>query len=613
MIVKSPKPAKKNLRDIRKDLRVIYQGRDGGAPDMSRLTSRKQSSLHGFLVKAILVLLVLSAAAWSGFFLFSNGLFQKQDSLAVKIDGPTDVKAGQTVTYNIHYENTGNVPLAALSLSANFPQTFHIKTSVPEASDKNMWNIGALTPKSDGVIVVNGIFLADVPSIQQWQAVFTYKPANFNSSFQQVETEKVNINDSILNLSVNGPEQALPGDSVTYTITLANTDTAAAANLRIMPALPPDFSVTSTDPAFESSQTYWNLASLDPNQPKTYTIIGTFTAASNGSEAVGANAGFVEDDVYLKQKDATASTTIQGSAIGFHLIVNGSDQNQSVGAGQFLHGSINYADQGTDPIGDVQFALTLDDSGKPLPIDWNKATLQGGKQNGNEIDWNKDTTPDLASLNPTDSGVISFSLPIPTSIDAGAADHFTMKLTTTIGKLKDASAPRTIESTPFTVSINSNVSFQPEARYYTESGVAVGSGSLPPKVGKTTTYRVYWNVTNSLHDLSNVKVSATLPSNVTWTDKQLTDIGALMFNTTTRTITWSIDKLPSSIPKAGAWFDVSINPKAADVGKILPLTSASSFTAKDSKTNESLSSSSPNLTTELPTDTTANGKGAVVK
>ncbi len=610
MIVKSPK---KNLRDIRKDLRVIYQGRDGGAPDMSRLTSRKQSTLHSFLVKAILLLLVLSAAAWSGFFLFSNGLFQKQDSLAVKIDGPTDMKAGQIITYTIHYENTGNVPLAALSLSANFPQTFHIKTSIPDASDKNMWNIGALTPKSDGVIVVNGIFLADVPSIQQWQAVFTYKPANFNSSFQQVETEKANISDSVLNLTANGPEHALPGDSVTYTISLVNTDTLAASNLRIMPALPPDFSITSTDPAFESSQTYWNLASLDPNQPKTYTIVGTFTAASNGTEAIGANVGFMQDDVDLKQKDAAASTSIQGGAIGFHLIVNGSDQNQSVGAGQFLHGSINYADQGTDPIGDVQFALSLDGNGKSLPIDWSKATLQGGKQNGNEIDWNKDTTPMLASLNPSDSGVISFSLPIPTSIDAGAADHFTMKLTTTIGQLKDTSAPKTIESTPFTVSINSNVSFQPEARYYTIDGTAVGSGNLPPKVGKTTTYRVYWNISNSLHDLSNAEVSATLPSNVTWIDKQLTDIGTLAFNTTTRTVTWNVSKLPASIPKAGAWFDLSIHPKSSDIGNILTLTSSSSFTAKDAKTNESLSNSSPNLTTELPTDTTANGKGAVVK
>jgi len=604
---------KSSLRDIRKDLRVIYEGRDGNVPDMSRLNARKKSGLRRFLIKGILFLFVLSALAWTGFFVFSNGLFQKRDTLSVKIDGPTDVHAGQSVSYAIHYENTGDVPLASLDLSASFPPGFHLTSAVPPANDKNTWTIGSLTPKSDGVVTVNGIFLSEVPSSERIQALFTYKPANFNSTFQQIETAKVDITDSILSLAIKGPEKALPGDEVQYVITAGHTEKDPTFNLRVIPNLPAGFTVTTTDPAFETGQTYWNLAEIDPNQPKSFSIKGTFNSSAVGAQPVGGSIGYMQDDVYLKQKDATANTDMQGGAVGFHLIINGTDKDQALDAGKTIRGSIDYANQGTDPIGDVSFALKIDGAGKTIPIDWNKADLRNGKQNGGEVDWNGNTTADLKELKPNDNGVIDFSLPLLSGVSDSSADHITFKLITTISKLADGSAPRTIESNPINISISSNVGFQAEARYFNQEDQPVGTGPLPPRVGQTTSYRVFWNINNSLHDLSGIKISTTIPKNVTWADKKSTDIGAIDFNTTTRTATWSIGKLPKSIPSAGAWFDLTITPKTADIGKFVTLTNSTSFTAKDTKTNTDLTNSVSELTTELPSDSNANGKGTVKK
>lgn len=603
---------KSSLRDIRKDLRVIYEGHNGSVPDMTRLNARKKSGFRRFLIKSILFLFVLSALAWTGFFVFSKGLFQKHDTLSVNIEGPTNVHAGSPVSYAIHYENTGTVPLASLDLSVSFPPGFHLASAIPQANDKNTWTIGALTPKSDGVITVNGMFLSEVPSSERIQALFNYKPANFNSTFQQIETAKVDITDSIFTFTMKGPEKALPGDEVQYVMTTGQSEKNPAFNLRITPNLPANFTVTSTDPAFETGQTYWNLAEIDPNQPKSFSIKGKFTSSATGAQTMTASVGFMQDDVFLKQKDANVATDLQGGTVGFHLIVNGSDKDQTIDAGKTIRGSIDYANQGTDTINDVGFAISINGNGKTLPIDWLQADLRNAKRNGNELDWNSDTTSNLKELKPNDNGIIDFSLPLLTYDDT-SADHITIKLVTTINKPADGSAPRIIESNPITLSVSSSVGFNAEARYFDEEGQALGTGPLPPRVGQTTSARVFWKITNSIHDLSGIKITATLPKHVKWVDKKLTDIGTINYTANTRTVTWSIDKLPKSIPKAGAWFDVSITPKSADISTFITLIDSANFTAKDTKTNADITNTAPELTTELPNDSFASGKGAVKK
>jgi uncharacterized repeat protein (TIGR01451 family) len=610
MIVERPHKQKISPRDVKKDLRAIYERADGSIPDMSKLASRKKSGFRRFLIRGILFLFVLSLVAWSGFFFFSNGLLQKQENLSVKIEGPTEVKAGDAVTYSIRYENTGDVPMATLELSANFPPDFHLTSSTPEAHDKNVWTLGSLTPKSDGVVMVNGIFLAEVPSTEKLQALFTYKPANFNSSFQTVQTFNTNVNDSVLQMTMNGPNQALAGDEVQYVISVGHAQKDSVQDLRIIPELPQNFAISGTNPAFENGKNYWSLSALDPNQPKTFTIKGSYTASATGEQTMKASVGFVSDNIYLKQKDAQVVTNMQGGSIAFHLIVNGSNTDQTVDPSKSLRGSIDYKNQAKETAQDISFTLALDGKGT-LPIDWARAELKSGKRNGNQIVWDASTLEKLKQLNPTDAGIIDFSLPLLNG--SNTADHFTMTLTARIGSLGESGGMRTISATPILISINSQVGFRSEVRYFTTEGIPVGTGPLPPSVGKTTAYRVYWNITNTIHDLSDVKITTTIPANVMWMNKHLADIGAVAYKGADESITWSISKLPKSINQAGAWFDVWIKPTNSDVGTAMPLTSSTTFTAKDASTSQIITKTTDALTTNLVTDEFASGKGTVIK
>ncbi len=96
-----------------------------------------------------------------------------------------------------------------------------------------------------------------------------------------------------------------------------------------------------------------------------------------------------------------------------------------------------------------------------------------------------------------------------------------------------------------------------------------------------------------------------------WTNKNSADIGTISYKKDV--ITWVIPKLPTSIPQAGAWFEISVKPTASDVDTSMPLTRSSTMNAKDTVTSQTVTKTANALTTNLSTDEFANGKGTVKK
>ncbi len=607
------KPSKhRSAREIKKNLRSIYAGADGKVPDMTKLDRGGRGGLTRFLMKSIVLLAVLCALAWGGFFLFTQGLFQTNETLTLSIEGPDQVKAGDELSYTIRYENTGDVPIANLTMKLNLPDSFHLYGAIPEADTSDEWTIGSLSAGSDGAVTLTGVFLAEVPSSQRLQALFTYKPANFSSEFQDIATHKVNIEDSVIALSLTGPEKALVGDTSEYIVNVQNTGQDPVYNLRVIPTLPQDFPVTASEPSVEEGQTYWSIDQLEPGELTAITITGSYTSTAGGEQTVGVNAGFVTDDLFLKQAGEELVTDVLGGSVAYSVIVNGSNASQNAELGETLRVSLDYANNSGESVEGLTFALDLSADGGSIPINWDAANLGSGERSGNSIRWTTEQIEGLERLESEQQGVIDLSLPILSSLTEDVADTFTMDVTLTLSKVGSVSSTRTIEATPIVITLNSDTNVGAHARYFSEGGAEIGSGPLPPEVGETTSYRVYWSLTNSLHALEDIEMTTTLPQDVTWLDNNDTDIGAVRYNATTRQVTWSISKLITDIPSAGAWFEIAINPSDADVGRFLKLTNTTSFSATDTETEEGLSETIDILTTELPYDDFATGQGVVI-
>jgi uncharacterized repeat protein (TIGR01451 family) len=603
---------RRNKREIKKELRSIYEDADGKMPDLSKLAPRT-SGFTRTLITVVVFLSVIAILAWAGFFLFTQGLFQDNESLTLNIEGPETAISGEEVSYTIRYENTGNVPVASLSAKLNFPSTFHIYSTIPETTaNEDEWTIGSLSPGSDGAITINGIFLSEVPSSQRIQALFNYKPANFSSEFQDLISKKVTIDESVVALSLSGPEKALAGDESEYILNVQNMSTDPIYNLRVTPALPDDFTVTAADPEMEEGTSYWNVDILEPGELLALTLNGAYTSSAAGEQTLSATIGFVDEDLVLTQATQDLLTDVLGGSVGFSLIVNGSNNDQTAEVGQILRLSIDYENNSDQSIEDLSFELSITGEGD-LPIDWENASISDGLRTSSTIVYNSETHEELTELNPSDEGVIDISLPIYDTLTENATDTFTINLKAVLSQVAGISSVREIESTPIVVSLNSDTSIAAHARYFSTGGTSIGTGPLPPIVGETSTFRVYWSINNALHALDDIEFMTTLPQDVTWLDNADKDIGDVTYDATTRQVTWTTSRLPTEVESAGAWFEIAINPAEQDIGSFMKLTNTTSFTATDSETSTELSDTLDLITTELPNDDFASGLGVVME
>jgi uncharacterized repeat protein (TIGR01451 family) len=603
---------------MKEGLREIYAENDGEMPDLTHLDQTQGSPLTRFLLWLIAGLSIIALVAWGGFLFWSEMLTTEQKTITATIDGPESVRAGEPVFYDIYFENTGDVSIAALEMELNTPDSFHVTERLPQAGEDNVWTLGNLSPGSDGKVSVEGVFRSEIPSSESLQAFFTYRPANVSSDFQSVASKTVGVEESVIQTTVDGPDKTVPGDQVEYIIQIQNNGSAALDNMHVTTSLPEDFNISTLTPEpMEPDVTRWTVASLDVGAIETITIDGQYTSSAEGAQQISAKTDFLENDGALanNQSSDDVITDILGGNFAFNLIVDGSSEEQTAKIGETLRTSINYANDGDEVIEDVrlQIDMTSEDD-KTIPIDWENAQLDRGVRDGDTISWGPEEIEDFIRLEPETSGVIDLTLPLIDDLNPTEyGDDFTMNLSAQTGQIGSVASERTIETTPIAININSDMSADARVAYYDENDEPIGSGPIPPTVGETTTYRIKWQIENSLHPLENITMSTNLPPDVNWTGTTSSDIGNVAFDETTRLVTWQIDSLPTDINNVATSYDVTITPEESDVGAFFKLTNATSIEAIDTVTEDRLSQALDVLTTDIEEGEQTEGTGVVAE
>jgi uncharacterized repeat protein (TIGR01451 family) len=188
--------------------------------------------------------------------------------LSVDISGPDNTTAGSTVTYLLHYANTGDIGLADVTLSASVPGS----TAFSPASSTTGWAcgidtkctmaLGTLAGGSEGVVTFSVVVddVLDAASL------------TLNA---QIHSATTNASDSIatpifaasLDATLDGPGIANPGDTVAYDLTVVNHGTADAAHVVVSALLPEGvlFS-TSAGCSAEGQLVTCSLPSIDANE-----------------------------------------------------------------------------------------------------------------------------------------------------------------------------------------------------------------------------------------------------------------------------------------------------------------------------------------------------------
>lgn len=609
-------PTHEVAAELEAGLETIY--RDSNLSEMERLDQAHHSTAKKLLVGLTIFFGLLTVISWLGFFFFSTKKpVTAGQQVEVSVTGSDTPKGGEPTDYVIHWKNNDAVALGTASLEIRLPKEFTmLESQAAPQGETATWKIGTLAPGQEGSLSLRGIFLAPADKLLDLQAILTYRPSDFNSEFQKVATKTVKLTGSVLSVTVTGPDKVLPGDKVEADLGYRNDGPDSLDQVKIVAVLPDNFVLEDTDPTLTGNGTGWLIPTLGPGESGQITIHGSFATGAEGERDIQGQIGVLDSNGnFLLQNEASAkATVIQGNLVTA-LILNGETTSQPVHFGDLLRYAVTWKNTGTVPVSGVTLTAVLDAQPNRTLLDWNHLADKAlGIRDGNRISWDKRQVPALARINPGEEGTLEFTVPLgaaPTGTVADANYHVNAGLEAHISQLGDEPVDRTVKTEPLDARLLSDTTMTAAARYFTSDNLTVGSGPLPPQVGEKTTYRVTWEVANSLHELADLRLSAKLPDNVVFTGFSRVDAGELTFDAATNKMMWTLNWLPTSVKTLDVTFDLGLVPTADQHGAAANLLGATIFEATDKATSDSLLETAPPLTTALTDDKQALGKEKV--
>ncbi len=541
----------KTKGQINKRLSKIYQDADGTMPDMHHFTHGSRHRFRRLLLITTGILLIFSAAAWAGFLFFgSHGPSFLEEDVRVVISAPEQVAVGEDITYRIRIANTQTLQLAQTELSLTYPEGFVINETslLPLDNKQNKWRFGTLDGGKDVVLDITGTLVGDINSEQSLRAFFTYRPSNFNSPFQAVETFTHTLASTPALLDLSAPETATAGDEITVSLTVSNATTEAAGPFDVRLVANKQFVLADVGELPEGVSSpepgVWHIESLAGSDAIILTQAGAFTTDAASQETLRAQISQRQDGIDYIQAQADHTVSLQATSLNLSFIANGSSNNLTVAPEEPITFSLFYKNTGEKTINNLSIKAILDvpsvggvsvlpseslDAGADPIID---ETQVNPDTQQITLSWSRQELSSLAQLSggAEDSIPFTMSLASQTAFDYSALNQFTISALAQ-GEFDDG-AQVTIQTPPLLIFISSDTALQ-------ASITPVNPETLEPTSAETDTYIVYWELDNTVHQLSNATVKSTILGTIDLLGQE-TSVGSLTHDEPSGNVEWLI-------------------------------------------------------------------------
>ncbi|MFA5030470.1 MAG: hypothetical protein WC495_02705 [Patescibacteria group bacterium] len=589
----------------------------GGKKDMSKFV--QGNSRKRLLIKIIIILVVLFSLAFAGFLYFTRGANKFGQDVGFTISTSEQASSGEVISLTVDYVNNESIGLRDVELIMQFPEGFTFQSSTPQNTAPNTWLIGDIDAHGGGKIFIKGQLIGDVGAVKNFSGTLNYTPMNFNYGFKAETSVSVTVDTSALSLEVDSPLRVVSEKDFETKVTYTNTSEEAVDGLRVLLIPPEKFSLDTSTP--EADDNMWNVESLDSNETGTISFTGSLAGAVGDQAQFQVKIGFVNSQgVFTPQTEKTFLVLLIKAGMTLE-VKSTTGQGTYADWGQSITYDVTYTNDGDLQLENVELTLQLDaetSAGVDADlIDWDSvSSADSGIIKDKTIVWTKSEVEALGLIKPGDAGSFTLVIPLvsiaPVVEDADEQFHILTKLTAVDSAHPDDPSTSEVQETR----IATTVDLAAEARYYSDSAVEVGSGPLPPEVGSKTTYKIFWRITNTSNDISDVVVNAKLPSGISWVGDAVISAGdPATYNPQTREVSWKINRIPAGagvvFPKLEASFSVSVTPTAEQEGQGLVLLNKSTLVATDAYVDAERGDEESVLTSDLSTDTYARGQGIV--
>ncbi|MBI5798450.1 MAG: hypothetical protein HZB10_00780 [Candidatus Yonathbacteria bacterium] len=522
--------------------------------------------------------------------------------------------SGTSVTYTIAYTNENRERLERATVVMQLPATLTHMTVEPSEgynAKTKTWALGVIDAGGTAELRVRGDVLGSINDGVNVAASFSYTPEGSTREERVSASDTGSITSAAtLAITTHIPQHVVNGQSITLTFAYANRGAFPIERVVIQPQFPDGFTLERTEPALEKGA--FVLDRLAKDGEGKMTIIGTLDGKGQEQVLLPMRVVIHEGTRSLDQGETIFTIPVFYPKLKTTLTID----TPSIHPGEPTTYTVAYENEGSVDILDAMIVIEFP-SAFLTPATF---VSSAGTLDGSTVRINKKTFPQLALVRAKGKGEATFTVASRATFDqrivlSRDTAKLPVKLTTQYRIEPDVETiiPNTNNAD---LPVSAALNLQSFARYYTDEGEQLGRGPLPPSVGKTTRYWIFWNVVNQVNEVRSVVVRGVLPTGVAWTGKVSTTYGdAVKFDAGTNTVLWNVDQVKRETggiyPDVGASFEVALTPETAAAGKVATLIQGQSIQGQDIVTQETIEKAVVDVTTALPNDPLAKNKGII--
>lgn len=612
--------------EVEKSLNEIYHDDDGELVDVQKIKILKKRGLFFWFFSFIFTIAFVGGLGYGFYYFIYKNIGSNAKAVDFTIEGETEVIAGEEFIYTLKYKNSINVGINNLQVTVVYPKNFIISDINPQpvAEKNSVWNIPFLGPGQTGEIKIRGKIIGMENELGVISGYVTYVPENFSSEFKREATLTTVVKDEGIDFDFDYANIALAGQESEIVLFFESKDNNFINNFRLTVEPQDNVEILSTDAKTESASGsklakyslirpgVWQVDEVLDEQKELTIKYKILQKVSDKQELVLNFEQVGGDNQYFRFYQKKIELDVMNNDLNVNLIINGSRSDQGVGLGDTLNYSIVYANRGETEMKDIVIMATLDST----YLNWDSLTdKNNGQLKRNTITWTKEQIPGLESLAKNAEGSIDFSIKLARSGNTSDSSNYEIKSYAqfSVGSLNNDSSKDSENNRSNVIinKINSDLKISESVRYFSEDNIPVGSGPNPPKLGQQTTYKTYWKLENTIHELDELAVRVKLPAYVSWDNKVQASAGNIQYDSATNEVLWFIGRLPSTVNEASGEFSISITPGQNDLNKILILLPGSKVSALDSETGAEINLTTKAQTTKLDGDEIGSGDGIV--
>ena len=566
----------------------------------------------------LLVIFVVLAGGAAAYIMYSGSNTVSSSNVSIDANGPIYVDGGQPARFNFTIRNQNSISLEAADLIFDFPpNTYSSEGASLTRSRITLEDLepGAIVNKSLDIV-----FFGLENEEKKIIANLEYRFAESNATFVKSKDYSVKISKSPLGLSLTVPKDAVSGQKISIKIAVISNSESTAKNLKMEMKYPPGFRFNGAEPSPSKGNSVWTLGDLGSSQKSNITVEGTIEGENSEERTFTAAVGTTGDDGNLKPfGTASEKVAIKKSPLNLTVFINGKDDSiSSAYTGEMIRVDLAWVNNLSSSIKDAQIELEI----KGEAYDQRSVSVTKGayRSYDNKAVWNSTSLKDLASIAPGSSGKaqLGFSIKNPLPIYKQGNKDFSISIEAKIiglGTSDEFENKQISDSLKKEIKIGSKLQAVGKTLHY--SGALKNSGDVPPKVGEETTYTIVWSLANNANDLSDAKITASLPPYVSKESLISPEGSDLQFDEKNATLVWNVGEVPAGtgiiMPAKEISFQVSFSPNLTQVGETPVLVNKATVEARDTFTEENMSAEIPALTVNLSGDPQSKGGDDKVK